>query len=118
MFFEIIVAALATWEIIEIWHHSLLFAPLRSRVELWENKLGELLGWPFCLAPWIGALSVLVLCGSELFGWTTWPAVILAWYAFAVARLANLGNDYFRDKCRTPTPYGDLFTYNEEDESE
>ena len=118
MIFEITIAALATWEIIEIWHHSLLFAPLRSRVELWENKLGELLGCPFCLAPWVGALSVSILCGAELLGWPIWQPLVLVWYSFAVARLANLANDYFKDKCRTPTPYGDLFNYNEENESE
>jgi hypothetical protein len=112
---ELIVAALATWEIIEIWHHSLLFAPLRSRVELWENKVGELLGCPFCLSPWIALLSVVVLFIPEWIGWSIWPGLKAVWYAFAVARLANLGNDYFHDKSRTPTPYGDLFAGDKEE---
>jgi|TARA_R110000824_G_scaffold74504_3_gene189367 hypothetical protein len=114
---ELIVAALATWEIIEIWHHSLLFAPLRARTELWLNKVGDLLGCPFCFAPWIALLSVLVLIAPEWLGWPIWPGLKILWYAFAVARLANLGNDYFKSTCRTPSPYGDLLDFTPEEET-
>jgi len=115
MMIELFVAALATWEIVEIWHHSLLFAPLRARTELWVNKVGELLGCPFCLAPWVALLSVLVLIAPEWCGWSIWPGLKVILYSLAVARLANLGNDYFKEKCRTPTPYDGLLDHVPED---
>lgn len=107
---HVFVAVLATWQIVEIWHHSLLFAGLRSRVELWENKLGELLGCPFCLSPWVALLSVIVLLlplWLELEGWYVIVARAV-WYGFAVSRLANLGNDLFHGKSRTPKPFSDI----------
>ena len=96
----LIVAALATWQIIEIWHHSLLFAPLRARTEMWVNKFGELLSCPFCLSPWIAALCVTVLTLAEYGLAGRIGSVII--YAFAVSRLANLGNDFFKQYSLTP----------------
>lgn len=90
------VAALATWQIIEIWHHSSLLAPLRARVEMWTNKLGELLVCPFCLSPWVAMLCVVCLCVPSM-----WLASWVV-YAFAAARLANLGNDFFKQYTLTP----------------
>lgn len=97
---DIVVAALATWQIIEIWHHSLLMAPLRSITEMWENRLGELLSCPFCLSPWVGLICIfsLSLADYGLVGW----AIGLPVQAFAVARLANLGNDLFKFCNKTP----------------
>lgn len=102
----IIVAALATWQIVEIWHHSFLLAPLRSRTELWENKLGELLGCPYCLSVWVAFLCVGGLWLGDV-GNTEWysflfDGISLVIHGFAVSRLANLGNDFFHPKCRTP----------------
>lgn len=93
---EIIVAAFATWQIVEIWHHSSLFASWRARVELWEGFFGELLMCPFCLSIWVAALCVILMnlpwwCGGQLL--VAIPAV---------ARLANLGNDLAYTFCRTP----------------
>ena len=96
-FVELIVAGLATWQIIEIWHHSRIFAGCRSRVELWENWLGELLICPFCLSPYVGWLSAAVL----LLLARLHPAFGIPVYGFAVARLANLGNDLTHHRCRT-----------------
>ena len=96
---NLIVAALAVWEILEIWHHSTLFAGWRARIELWDNLLGDLLRCMFCMSPWT-SLAVLLLLG-----WLDWPGrcytQMVAW-AFATARLANLGNDVFHGFCRTP----------------
>ncbi len=58
---ELVVAALATWQAVEIWRHSNLMAPLRARAELREDKLGELLGCPFCLSVWVGAAACLAM---------------------------------------------------------
>jgi hypothetical protein len=96
----LIVAALATWQIIEIWHHSRLLAPLRARTEMWINKLGELLGCPFCLSP-----GIALLCGACLslgeYGLVGRCGNVIV-YAFAAARLANLGNDFFKQYNLTP----------------
>jgi len=94
---HLIVASLAVWEIIEIWRHSSLFASWRARVELWEGGLHgwlhELLMCAFCLAPWVAFATCVSLHV---------PLLRLLVYAFAVARLANLGNDLTHSFCRTP----------------
>jgi hypothetical protein len=103
---ELIVAALATWQIVEIWHHSSLFAGWRAIVENWESKIGELLSCPFCLSPYVAAFccGILYLPTSGLAVWLDSIGAVAKTgiYAFAVARLANLGNDYFHASCRTP----------------
>lgn len=58
-FIELLIAALATWEIVEIWHHSELLSPWRARIELMENKLGKLLTCMFCLTPWVALVVVI-----------------------------------------------------------
>jgi hypothetical protein len=97
-FVELVVAALAVWEILEIWHHSSIMASWRARAELLEGKLGELLGCMFCMSPWTSAFVLLFL------GWWDWPGrpvtAFVVW-VFAVARLANLGNDLGYPLCRT-----------------
>lgn len=96
---ELVVAALAVWQVVEIWHHSALFAPLRARAELLEGKAGELLRCPFCLSVWVGlAVGLVVLLPAV---WWAWPAK-LAVLGFALSRAANLGNDLTRKWCRTP----------------
>lgn len=54
---NLIIAAFATWSIVEIWHHSSIMATWRARTQLWENKVGELLACPFCLAVWVGFVT-------------------------------------------------------------
>jgi hypothetical protein len=97
---ELITAALATWQIVEIWHHSLLMAPLRSRTEMWNNKLGELLVCPFCLSVWVGLFCTAGL--KYVYLGTAVQILSVVIQAFAVSRLANLGNDYFKTYCLTP----------------
>ena len=96
---DLIVAALATWQALEIWHHSSIMASWRARTELWGGRLGELTRCMFCMSPWAAA-AVLILSG-----WWSWPGeslTRLAVWALAVARLANLGNDLGYAICRTP----------------
>jgi len=107
----LIVAALATWQIVEIWHHSKLFANPRSVVEMWDNWLGELLVCPFCLSQWVALFCVICL-GTEEY-WLAGPLVSMVIYAFAVARLANLGNDYFKQHTLTPK-IGSEYEYDPE----
>lgn len=96
---NIIIAALATWQIIEIWHHSLLFAPIRSITDCWQNKLGELLHCPFCMSPWV---ALICLAGLQEFGFVSFITQGVV-YVFAASRLANLGNDVFKIWNLTPT---------------
>lgn len=113
---QLVVIALATWQAVEIWHHSSLFAGPRARVELWDGKLAELLLCPFCLSVWV-AVGVTYVVRTEV----TWPAAGLnlwehVWLAtgyllmnalmlfvvgLAGSRLANLGNDLTHGYCRT-----------------
>lgn len=172
---ELVVAGLATWHIVEVWHHSSLFAGVRARVELmdvegWRGKLREMLSCPFCFSVWVGIWTgcvvsapvpevadygegvvwlVVFLVGyvggcawnglmkamhipDRFPGWQFWfwgavsAGLLVLWVyllwtpgwvltiallvavaklavvGFAVARLANLGNDLTRSYCRTP----------------
>lgn len=117
--FDVFIAALAAWQIIEIWHHSLLFASARSHVELWENKVSDLLGCPFCLSPWVSLLCVVCLLlpnWLELEGWYVLTAKCVI-YGFAVSRITNLFNDLCHAKTRTPKAYTEFLfdTEGEED---
>jgi len=97
---DIVIAALATWQIIEIWRHSLLMAPLRAVTEMWVNKIGELLSCPFCLSPWVG-LACITSLTFQSYGFAgLWFSLFVK--AMAVARLANLGNDFFKAWTLTP----------------
>ena len=109
--FPLIVIALATWQAVEIWRHSTLFADWRAITETWDNKLGELLHCPWCLSVWVGMTFSLLLNFSEV--WLFGIIIQTFIYGLAVSRLANLGNDYFKQYCRTPgitagLPDGDL----------
>lgn len=112
-FVTLVVAALAVWEIIEIWRHSALLSGLRARTELWENKIGQALHCAFCLSPWMAWLVCLTLFvpvpaeDGPATAWGVVTAVVVGFaqfvvLGFAVARLANLGNDLTRAYCRTP----------------
>lgn len=97
-FTNLIIAALATWQAVEIWHHSEIFARWRAYVEAVGGWPAALMRCPFCLSVWVAfSLAVIVLHETDRL-----DAVKLFVFALAVARLANLGNDLFYDKCRTP----------------
>lgn len=104
------IAALATWQIIEIWHHSSLMARWRAITQTWDNFFGRVLNCMFCLTPWVSWL----VCSIVFVPVPPWDGtfanlaveivtllqfVILG---FAIARLANLGNDLTRGYCLTP----------------
>lgn len=106
---ECVVVALAVWQIIEIWHHGEVFDTQRAKLELWEASdctlfwfVGRLSACAFCLSPWIGWICALIW----QFGQT--PGRILL-TGFAVARLANVGNDLLGPWSNTPQ-HDDLVT--------
>lgn len=99
----LIVASLATWQTVEVLHHSKIAAPLRikalvlakgSPFEVW---LAELFLCPFCLSHWVAAIWVIVIFLSH-YCTPLWLFPCTA----AVTRLANLGNDYFYGVQRSP----------------
>lgn len=69
---ELVVGALATWQIVEVWRHSALLAGWRARVELLEGRVGEMLRCPFCLSVWVGFVVALVVV-PEVHGFPMTP---------------------------------------------
>ena len=92
--FFLVVAVLATGQIIEIWHHSELLAGCRERVKLWNNFWSDMLACPFCLSNWVALVCLGSLC------WLG-NIALLVLSAFAVARLSNLVSDLSHGFCRT-----------------
>ncbi len=106
---QLLIAALATWQAVEVWHHSLLFAGARASLELEDGFFVQLLLCPFCLSVWVALLC----CGVVWAGWpppTPLGLLVCSFlgmaklfvYTLAASRLANLGNDFFHARCRTP----------------
>lgn len=101
---DLIIAALAVWEIIEIWKHGSIFASWRDYIDnYWRGPVSgwfaELLSCGFCLAPWVALCVVEGMYYDELFRVENTRMIV---YFLAVARLANLGNDMTHFLCRTP----------------
>lgn len=96
----LLIAALAAWQIIEIWHHSELLANKRAEAEARGDMLGKLLACPFCLGPWVSLLCLIVLAIPEV--WHIGFLLQAAVKSMAASRLANIGNDLFYDFSRTP----------------
>lgn len=106
MLTSLVIVSLATWQAVEIWQHSSLFAGWRADVEVWlatdtrvRSFLGALLSCPHCLSVWVAMLMhILFACISrdlvQLF--------LFLPLGLASSRLANLGNDVFHGYCRTP----------------
>lgn len=94
------VVGLATWQICEIWNHGSIFEEWKQKCELLtELWWARLLSCMFCLSNWVALLcGVLALLTLKVSIWFSLPL-----FMFAGARLANLGNDLFKDACLTPT---------------
>jgi hypothetical protein len=112
---DLTVAALATWQAVEVWHHGSLFAGWRAWVEAKDGWLAELTLCPFCFSVWTAAAVLLALwpdrpegaldtSAGVALGVVLWTAARLFVYALAVSRLANVANDLTHARCRTPRP--------------
>lgn len=112
---ELLLVTLATWSIVEIWHHGSIFESPRSMLFRWSLKkitklsvvprwIGALFSCPFCLSVWVA----LILSLTYRF---TYPIII----AFAACRLANLANDLTQrfNVSRSPAP--DYYKYKIKD---
>ncbi len=91
-FTDLLLVALATWQAVEVYHHSKILAWLRCRLE----PLWYLFGCPFCLSLWV---ALLIAAGVRFD--PTWISTLLA-TALAASRLANLFNDATTSFNRTP----------------
>ena len=121
---EFAAAVLATWQAVEIWRHSTLFAGCRAVVECWlvrpepthpdlrghwwsgllragdvyyaaRAKLAELLSCPWCLSVWVATLfAAWLLLGP--------PWSLIPLYGLAASRGANVLSDWTRATSRTP----------------
>lgn len=96
----------ATWQAVEIWHHSAIMATPRAYAQTIEGFLGRLLTCPYCLSVWVGGVfallgtvALLLCAGGHVLAALL---VLLPSQVLAVSRLANLFNDLSRPFCRTP----------------
>lgn len=106
--------ALATWQAVEVWHHSSLFLNWRAGIEADGGFRARVTECPFCLSHWVaGALMLLITL--TFFPWVfllAWPVAFLA-----VTRLANLGNDLTHPFTRTPKfNFDEMQSWNPPDE--
>ena len=106
---ELIVAVLAVWQSVEIYHHSKVFHSTRAWMETEPlgRFLSELQNCPFCLSVWVAGFvcvyMVLVKILVAPFGIPMMGELLLfPINALAVCRVANLLNDLLHDYCRTP----------------
>ena len=97
--FGLIISAIATWQVIEIWRHSTLFAEWRAWLELFNNYLSNLLLCPWCLSVWVGFGFAGLALASDL---TNSNIPLVPAFAFSISRLANWANDISHSYCRTP----------------
>jgi hypothetical protein len=120
----LVVAALAAWQAVEVWHHGSVFDRARARLELKTGFWVDLLQCPFCLSVWVGMVTVLTVHPgdtvpplvdlgwvSRALSWVVSQFILLLWWVvhgLAVARLANLGNDLTHHWCRTPRPGAEI----------
>lgn len=110
---EFVVAALSTWQAVEVWRHSSLTADARDRLSFYLDSepvgrgwllptadavgrwLAKLLLCPWCLSVWVGGAVSIALLSEH---WA--PRLVV--YALAASRAANLGNDLTHAWSRTP----------------
>lgn len=103
---NVILAALAAWQITEVLHHAEITLPIRRLTSGSAPKgtlrsfLTKLYNCPFCLSHWVtGLLVVLLFTTADIpFG----RVVLAVIWIFAITRLANLGNDLAYNYTRTP----------------
>lgn len=109
MFTELVICALVTWQAVEIYHHSTLFASVRARLDLVDGLLGDLHRCPWCLSVWVGMIAVaayrLCLADHGYFQPHVIPQLVSTFgMGLAVSRLSNVCNDLLYNYSRTPQP--------------
>lgn len=101
---DFLIIVLATWQAVEIWHHSSLFATWRARAEChnWTVLL-----CPFCLSVWVALVITAWLTVWSILP-DEWHLMRLPFIALSASRVANLCNDVFHRFNRTPKSNTDI----------
>lgn len=105
IYIDLLLAALATWQIVEIIRHGEIFDDRRA---VWAHKqdfASRVLRCPFCLSVWVGTLTATWVVAVHAIAVLLHPCTTFLnfWvYGFAVSRLANLCNDTAYPITRTP----------------
>lgn len=116
--FDVIVAGLAVWQVVEVWHHSELSLGARRKAKAAVAGASgarafvlKLISCPFCLSHWVAGIAcLLLLLGEQVSPWFSY----LVWI-FAATRVANLGNDLSYYYNRTPKHYEEGYHDDGED---
>jgi len=90
---EIFIAALACWQVVEVWKHSRLSGWLRCRAVKLPGLIGYFFNCAWCFSIWIALLLVVAL---TCHAWSFYFVAVLA-----ISRLANLFNDITHPFSRT-----------------
>lgn len=103
---ELIILALATWQVVETYRHGSIFAGLRAELEIRPGKVGELFSCMFCLSHWAALLVVIIGSSLPASPWQILEVVRqvlkIIVLALAVTRAAQLGHDLSAHWCRSP----------------
>jgi hypothetical protein len=90
---DVILLALATGAVVDVWLNGSIFAGWRARIETWENTFSELMGCSLCLNYQVPIWLTLGLWALPM-GVPRWAGLILRilLVALAVGRMAWLLN--------------------------
>lgn len=114
---ELVAAAAATWQAIEIYRHSQqpTVRSCRARLEILGGDLGHLFDCSWCLSVWVGfglcgwRWAIEVSASAAELHWSLAAVRTVAYgawfvlvYGLAVSRLANAANDLTHRFNRTP----------------
>jgi hypothetical protein len=113
----VLIAALATWQIVEIWRHSQLTAGSRAAIETRSDMVAGWLSCPFCLSPWVALFCFAGLTLTQGI-WFVGDVFTMVISSLATSRLANLGNDLTYSWNRTPKVLAGLQAIATEDEEQ
>jgi hypothetical protein len=103
---NVVLVALATWQLTELLHHSELTLPFRrwtagsTQTGVQRSLFARGFNCPFCLSHWVAAAVLLSLFWDDLTGFGPLGKYLV--WCLAAVRLANLGNDLAYERTRTP----------------
>lgn len=109
----IFICAVATWQIVDIIHHSEMetIADFRAKQEASAGFFGQLTTCPWCMSVWVGVIAYGIFRLNSYFAesdsllheilWAVTSILKFLITGTAVSRISNLLNDYFYETTRT-----------------
>lgn len=111
---DFLAAILATTQAVEIWNHGSIFATRRAKLEVSDSWIASLLRCMFCLTVWVSWLTCLSVLAFNWLPGLFFPLKVFV-YGLAIARGANLLNDFTHEWNRTPRQVlGDYYDTSED----